>query len=233
MLTDSFRLSMIIKTLTDVKERKMFKMVMFLTLLSGIGWCIVYEECIRLAIRDKTYAMPYWALALNITWEGIYTVLDWGTGAQSIVNLLWFCLDLVILTLYFRYGKKHHEAKSDGLFYAWTILGIIAMFFVQIAYIKEFGLEGHLAAQYSAFAQNLLMSVAFIHMLVKRGNTKGQSILLAVAKWIGTLAPTITMGIMSTNYVVLACGLLCSVYDLIYIALLYRAKKSERAEGNK
>lgn len=204
-------------------------MEMFLTLLSGIGWCIVYEECIRLAIRDKTYAMPYWALALNITWEGIYTYTDLrgGAGVQAIVNILWFYLDIVILCLYFKYGKKHHEAKSDGVFYAWTILGIAAMFIVQIAYMKEFGLAGHLSAQYSAFAQNLLMSIAFIHMLVKRGNTKGQSLLLAVAKWIGTLAPTITMGIMSTNYVVLACGLLCTVYDLLYIALLYRAKKSE------
>ena len=207
-------------------------MVMFLTLLSGIGWCIVYEECIRLAIRDKTYAMPFWALALNITWEGIYTYTDLraGVSAQAIVNVLWFCMDLVILSLYFKYGKRQHgEKTSDTVFYAWTILGIAAMFLVQMSYIKEFGLEGHLSAQYSAFAQNLLMSIAFIHMLVKRGSTKGQSLLLAVAKWIGTLAPTITMGIMSTNYVVLACGLLCTVYDLLYIALLYRAKKSEKA----
>lgn len=208
-------------------------MEMFLTLLSGICWCVVYEECIRLALKDKTYAMPFWALALNITWEGIYTYHDLclGVGVQGIVNVLWFGLDVVILALYFKYARKHHEAGSSGLFYLWTILGIAAMFLVQLAYVKEFGLEGHLSAQYSAFAQNLIMSIAFIHMLVKRGNAKGQSMLLAIAKWIGTLAPTITMGIMSTNYVVLACGLLCTVYDLIYIVLLYRTKKSERPEN--
>lgn len=204
-------------------------MEMFLTLLSGICWCIVYEECIRLAVKDKIYAMPFWALALNITWEGIYTYHDLraGVSVQGIVNVLWFCLDLVILALYFKYGKKHHDMGSGKLFYLWTILGVAAMFLVQLAYAKEFGLEGHLSAQYSAFAQNLIMSIAFIHMLAKRGNTKGQSMLLAAAKWIGTLAPTITMGIMTTNYVVLACGLLCTVYDLIYIALLYRTKKRE------
>lgn len=207
-------------------------MEMFLTLLSGICWYIVYEECIRLALKDKTYAMPFWALALNITWEGIYTYYDLRAGAdvQGIVNVLWFCMDVIILALYFKYGRKHHEAGSTVLFYLWTILGVAAMFLVQLAYVKEFGLEGHLSAQYSAFAQNLIMSIAFIHMLVKRGNTKGQSMLLALAKWIGTLAPTITMGIMSTNYVVLACGLLCTIYDLIYIVLLYRAKKSEKLE---
>ena len=56
-------------------------MEMFLTLLSGICWCVVYEECIRLALTDKTYAMPFWALALNITWEGIYTYYDLRAGA--------------------------------------------------------------------------------------------------------------------------------------------------------
>ncbi|MDO5345820.1 MAG: hypothetical protein Q4E91_08755 [Lachnospiraceae bacterium] len=205
-------------------------MEMFLTLLSGICWCVVYEECIRLAVKDKTYAMPFWALALNITWEGIYTYQDLraGVGVQGIVNVLWFCLDVVILTLYFKYGKKHHDIDSSSLFYLWTILGVAAMLVVQLAYVKEFGLEGHLSAQYSAFAQNLIMSIAFIHMLVKRGSAKGQSMLLAVAKWIGTLAPTITMGIMSVNYVVLACGILCTVYDLIYIVLLYKVKKSSK-----
>lgn len=207
-------------------------MEMFLTLLSGICWCIVYEECIRLAVKDKTFAMPFWALALNITWEGIYTYQDLrgGGGVQAIVNVLWFCLDIVILTLYFKYGKEQHESGSGKVFYLWTILGVAAMLLVQLAYVKEFGLGGHLSAQYSAFAQNLIMSIAFIHMLVKRGNTKGQSMLLAIAKWIGTLAPTITMGIMTTNYVVLACGLLCTVYDVIYIVLLYRAKKNEGLE---
>lgn len=209
-------------------------MEIFLTFLSGICWCIVYEECIRLALKDKTYSMPFWALALNITWEGIYTYYDLcvGPGIQGIVNVLWFCLDVVILALYFKYGRKYHEAGTGKLFYLWTVLGVAAMFFVQLAYVKEFGLEGHLSAQYSAFAQNLIMSIAFIHMFLKRRNTKGQSMLLAIAKWIGTLAPTITMGIMSVNYVVLVCGLLCSIYDLIYIVLLYSAKKSEKSGGS-
>lgn len=34
-------------------------MELFLTVLSGIGWMIVYEECIRLGFRQKTYAMPF------------------------------------------------------------------------------------------------------------------------------------------------------------------------------
>lgn len=210
-------------------------MEMFLTLLSGIGWCIVYEECIRLSKKDQSYAMPFWALAMNITWEGIYSFTELTAGqigVQSIVNLIWFFLDIVILASFIKYGKKEwqedHQGAKDWTFYAWTILGIIAMFIVQMAFIFEFGLKGHLSAQYSAFIQNLIMSIAFISMLQKRKTSKGQSLLLAVAKWIGTLAPTITMGILSTNYVVLACGLLCSVYDIIYVILLNNKIKEEK-----
>ena len=36
------------------------------------------------------------------------------------------------------------------------------------------------------------------------------------------------MGIMSTNYVVLSCGLLCSVYDILYIVLLYKRIQLEK-----
>ncbi|MBD5477212.1 MAG: hypothetical protein HDR17_14750 [Lachnospiraceae bacterium] len=204
-------------------------MELFLTLVSGICWCIVYEECIRLSIKDKTYAMPFWALAMNITWEGIYAVFELriGIGVQPIVNLIWFLLDIMILFFYFKYAQKELKpGEKAWSFYAWSILGIAAMFAVQLSFFVEFGPEDHLSAQYSAFIQNLIMSVAFINMLHKRNSSDGQSVLLAVAKWIGTLAPTITMGVLSTNYVVLVCGLLCSVYDVIYIVLLYRIRKS-------
>ena len=101
-------------------------MVGFLTLLSGVCWCIVYEECIRLSAKDKTYAMPFWALAMNITWEGIYAVseLRIGIGLQPIVNLIWFLLDIVILISYLKYGKKElAPGQKVGTFYAWSVFG--------------------------------------------------------------------------------------------------------------
>ena len=146
-------------------------MEIFLTLVSGICWCIVYEECIRLSIMHKTYAMPFWALAMNITWEGIYAISDLrvSIGIQPIANLLWFLMDIVILYFYLKFGKKELEpGKKAWEFYVWSILGIIGMFAVQISFIAEFGLENHLSAQYSAFIQNLIMSIAFINMLHKR-----------------------------------------------------------------
>ena len=209
-------------------------MAVFLTILSGLGWVLVYEECIRLGIKQKTYAMPFWALGLNFAWELIYTVsdiffeahgpLEGMTLVQAVANAAWVCLDVVILATYFRYGKEEWPDQIDGrLFVPWSVLGLICCFALQFVFIQEFGFT--MAAQYAAFLQNLLMSVLFIVMYVKRRGMKGQSILLAAAKWIGTLAPTILMGMITFNWVVLVCGIFCSIFDIIYIILLVKEHK--------
>ena len=91
-------------------------MELFLTVLSGIGWILVYEECIRIGIKQKTYAMPLFALGLNFSWEFLYSVVDIVYEAhgplvgmnlvQEIVNIFWCCLDVVILYTYLKNGKK-------------------------------------------------------------------------------------------------------------------------------
>ena len=201
-------------------------MTLFLTLLSGIGWVIVYEECVRLGFRQKTCAMPFFALGLNFAWELIYTLADifleahgplvGMTLVQAIANAVWVCLDVLILTTYFRYGKKEWPGTiSEKWFLPWSILGLICCFALQLVFIKEFGFV--MAAQYTAFLQNLLMSILFIAMYARRGTMEGQSVLLAAAKWVGTLAPTILMGVITFNAVVLVSGIFCTVFDLIYI----------------
>lgn len=209
----------------------------FLTILSGIGWILVYEECIRLGFKEKTYAMPFFALGLNFSWEFLCTFCDIVFQAhgelvgmnllQLIVNAIWVGLDMIILYTYIRYGKEEwKENINKKLFYPWVIIVLICCFAVQIAFIWEYDFV--LAAQYSAFIQNLIMSVLFISMLVKRKSTKGQSMLLAISKWIGTLAPTILFGVLTQNYVVLICGIFCTVFDLIYIIMLAMVKKNKK-----
>lgn len=216
----------------------------FLTLLSGIGWILVYEECIRIGIKQKTYAMPLFALGLNFAWEFLYSFVDIVYEAhgplmgmnliQVVVNVFWCCLDMVILYTFFKNAKKEWPDFIRKYFIPWTVLVLVCCFALQIVFIVEFGFT--MAAQYSAFLQNLVMSVLFIKLFVQRRGDAGQSILLAVAKWIGTLAPTILMGVMTYNSVVLVCGIFCTVFDLIYISLLigcHRKRKTEDAAGER
>lgn len=146
---------------------------------------------------------------------------------QVVVNAVWGLLDCIILYTYFKYGKKEFEKLFvKKLFVPWIVLILICCFALQIVFIMEFGFI--MAAQYSAFLQNLLMSVMFVNMFIKRGNMEGQSLLLAGAKSIGTLAPTILMGVITFNPVVIVCGIFCTIFDVIYILLLMNYKKREK-----
>jgi hypothetical protein len=213
---------------------------LLLTIISGVCWTIVYIDGIRLGVRDKSYAIPFYALALNFAWELLYTYHGFrinGVDAQNIFNAAWLTFDIGILYTYFRFGRKYFgglfnpPATAGGSaknFISWSALGLITAFAVQYAVIREFGVAK--GAAYSAFPQNLIMSILFIAMLAKRGSREGQSLLIAVSKWIGTLAPTILYGILGQggfprgSFLILTVGLFCSVFDVIYIWLLAKTK---------
>ncbi len=193
----------------------------FLTLLSGIAWTLVYIDAIRIGLKDKTYAMPLFALGLNLGWEALYAYhsLAAGPSLQGIINACWALFDIGIVYTYFRYGRRYWpQAFSTNVFVGWSVLVFITAFVLQLIFVYEFGVHG--GARYSAFLQNLLMSVLFISMLVSRRGVEGQTLLIAVAKWIGTLAPTILFGMIEQSLFITVVGVLCSVFDLIYIGLL-------------
>jgi hypothetical protein len=52
--------------------------------------------------------------------------------------------------------------------------------------------------------------------------------LIAGAKWIGTLAPTILFGWYGNSPLILGLGALCSVFDLTYVGLLWWARSNPR-----
>jgi hypothetical protein len=213
-----------------------------LTVISGVCWTIVYIEGIRLGFRDKSYAIPFYALALNFAWEALYTYFGFrtnGVTVQNLFNAVWLTFDIGILYTYFKFGQKYFRrgvqdpsAHADGTdktsFIGWSVLGLVTAFALQYAFLREFGVAK--GAGYSAFLQNLLMSVLFIGMLAGRGNREGQSLSIAFNKWIGTLAPTILYGFIGEggfprgSFLILVAGLLCTVFDLIYVRMLFVIK---------
>jgi hypothetical protein len=201
-------------------------MQLFLTIVSGLAWTIVYIEAIRLGFKYKTYAMPVAALGLNIAWETIYGIhgLTGAVSAQSIINLLWAAADVVIVVTFFRFGRAElPKFVTRPLFIAWGVIVFGTSYALQALFIGQFGWTD--GARYSAFLQNLLMSGLFIAMLVSRRGARGQSLVIAVAKWLGTLAPTILIGVLGNLPFILWIGLLCSLFDLIYIGMLVWAKR--------
>ena len=178
-------------------------LVLVLTLISGISWTIVYLDLINRGFRDKTCGMPLFALAFNIAWEFIFGFLAGdGFSIQRIVNVTWFTLDAIIVVTYFRYGRREYPASAQRWFTPWSVAAFVAAFAIIFAANLEF--PDFWGARYSAFAQNLLMSVLFIF------------------KWLGTLAPTILIYGQTGSNLILVLGVAIFVYDVIYIAMLHR-----------
>lgn len=203
---------------------------LFLTLVSGVAWTVVYVEAIRVGLRDRTYAMPVAALALNFAWEVIYAAGGFtsGVSAQGIVNVVWAVADIAIIWTYLRFGRAElPEFVTRPLFAAWSALVFGAGFAVQWLLLAHFGT--HDASRYSAFLQNLLMSGLFIALYADRRGPRGQSLVIAVAKWLGTLAPTLLFGVVEDSPFILGLGIMCSVFDLAYIGLLLRGRRAVAA----
>lgn len=202
-----------------------------LIVISGICWSAVYADSIRIGFKQKTYAMPLFALALNIAWEGIYAYTDLfirgDIGAQALANTAWFLLDIFIVVTYFKFGREEAEGElGKKLFVPWTVLVLACGFVLQILFMVEFGdVEGE---KYSAFLQNIAMSIAYLYMLNRRKSSKGQSMLIAVSKCIGTLTPTI-FGTIEGNTFILVTGVICFVLDLVYIYCLHYVMQKEKA----
>jgi hypothetical protein len=216
----------------------------FLTLVFGLGWTVTYIACIRLGFRDRTYCMPAVALALNFSWECVFTAhaLQEALGLQTVVNIVWTVLDAVILVTFLRFGRTEQPRPTAGAlrlltslrdgrdieaqpvsrvtFATWAVVLLAVGFAVQILFVGEFGYSD--AAVYSAFLINVFMSLAFLAMAATRPPGRGQSRVIAVSKLVGTLGATAAFGIVASSAFVLGLGIICAVLDVLYLIVVIR-----------
>lgn len=202
----------------------------FLVIVSGLCWSAVYVDCIRTGFKQKTCCMPLFALCLNIAWEGIYAVIELflrdSVSVQAYANAAWFLLDVLIVITWLKFGKKEsRNAYAEKWFVPWTVIVLASCVAVQLLFIAVFGdVE---AEKYSAYLQNLAMSISFLYLLERRGSSEGQTMTIAACKWVGTIAPTIIGGI-EHNLFIVGIGILCFVFDGLYVLFLHHVKQTEK-----
>lgn len=207
---------------------------LILLTICGLGWIATYIEALRVGHRDKSYGIPFIALGLNFTWELYYTIpgyFEFGTHVSTYFNGFWLLLDSGILYMYFRYGLDEVSIKKST-FYIQAIAYLVACLVLQHFVFQWVGIV--IGALYMGFLQCILMSFLFIRMYYRRPGLKGQSLLLAVSKFIGTLPLTLLFGIIGsktaggTHEPILYIGLIIFVLDLAYIYLVAKRRKSLR-----
>lgn len=216
-------------------------------------WILAYVAIIYRGFQDQSYGMPFIALTLNLGWEFVFAwmIPPYGTAdsmliphgglkAQGIFTI-WFMLNLLILTTYFKFGYKEFQHRYDisrPQWIAFSVFMLVFSFFIMLTgghffasfseYFNNDQIEG---AKVIAFIQNALMSIAFVAMFhARNGDVRGQSFTIAWAKWIGT---SMTGGIIyflsrpDDFYFVDTFIVAIFIADVYYMVAIYRALKRQ------
>ncbi len=190
-------------------------------LASGVLWTLAYVEMIRRSLRGRGYAMPAIALALNLTWEVVYTAVGFANwpNVQAPINAVWLILDLVILWTVWRFGMPPElpsNLRWKALYLGSLIAGSLAL---QLAFLAQFGIRS--GATYAAFLQNLAMSLMFVTAIWFRSPLI-QTARIAVYRLTGSLFATIAFGVLRGVWFALVVGFICLIVDGVCVRLLTR-----------
>ncbi len=197
-----------------------------LQIASGVFWTLTYLIIIRRGFRDKTLGMPLTALSANISWEFIFSFIHPHGAPQVYVNYVWFLFDITIVFQAIKFGARDFPKNfSARLFYPYFVMVLVLSFCAVLFVTREFkDWDG----KYAAFGQNLMMSVLFVMMLVRRNSVAGQSVYIALFKMIGTILPSILFyRLFPPSALMNFLFISILIFDLIYVVLLYRKMKEE------
>jgi hypothetical protein len=222
-----------------------------MAMLSGVFWLIAYILIIYRGFKDQSYGMPIVALVGNLAWEIIFGLgLASGCPASwygcpgwliQIRNFIWMLFDFVILYTVLRFGRHYFRHPFVQKYFTWIVLGGVAIAFIIIyAIIPEFWIsnrwgvvvEGQIpdflpltiqgGSYYTGFGLNFIMSLLFIIMMIERDSIAGQSLYIALNKWLGSLA---AYGFMVVNGIqtplVTILYLFVFLFDVGYIGQVY------------
>jgi hypothetical protein len=196
-------------------------------------WLYAYILIIRKGFQDRTYGVPLLALALNFTWEILYTVrfppTDW---LHIVLRWSWLLADAVIVYQYFRYGKDTGEIVALRPYFY-----LISIFAFLNAYLFQYFFRAHFYAPDgydNAFIINFIMSLLFVQLFFLRSpGLLGLSYGAAWAKMLGTALLSIIFGLQRSqpmhryNFMIFIY-VSTFFYDVIYIALLAQARRAAR-----
>jgi hypothetical protein len=182
-------------------------------------WYLAYLLIIRRARMDKIYAMPFAAMCVDTMWEFIYTfrihppptVGPIQVAGAVMADFIWFLLDIGIVITWLHYWRA---GSPPGLSPKWHLPALAAALAASAAVIlgmqQEFSRlpgEVDLPGGVSSFLRSLVMSATFVAMVLRRNNTAGQSLAIALTKLLG--------GVMGSAYMYM------SHFDSLYWITLY------------
>ena len=178
-------------TLMELLNAGAPRMALSLIMIGGVCWLATYVWAIRQGHRERVTTIPFVAVALNITWEVVHSVVYPPPRQIDLVtNLAWLVLDLLILFQVFRYGRARQTVLEIANHWPAVVIGTLVL-----AFAGHLTFHRHVTANsifpdesgaIPAFIINLVMSVLFVSMYYSRADGAGLSKQVAWGKCIGT-----------------------------------------------
>lgn len=220
-----------------------------------IFWLIAYVGIIYRGYKDKTYGMPIAALAANLCWEAAYGFfINPFSDHIHTLSVAWFVVDLLIFWQAFKYGPSEFGDPLLRKYIRLILFGAVAIAY-PIVYLGFFEFNDP-DGEYTGFGVNFMMSFLFVVMLLRRNSPRGQSIYIAITKFLGTFfawlatALTVTTSVTKqwpdsfTSFVVASVThnkypltplinylyLVIFLVDILYIVMLYRRLTAARLQ---
>jgi hypothetical protein len=161
-------------------------------------WMVAYVAIIYRGFKDRTYGMPLAALAANLSWEATYGFfLDPFADHIHTLSIPCFFLDLVIAWQCLRYGAKDFTVPLVKRYFPLFFCGAVLIAF-PVVYLGFFEFDDP-DGEYTGFGINFMMSMLFVAMLLSRDSPAGQSMYVAVGKWMGTFFAWIATALTVTT----------------------------------
>ena len=146
-------------------------------------WMITYILIIRRGFKDKVYAVPFIALAVNTAWDFFGAFVYPSPYIQYLFNIVYFVIDLVLLYQVVRYWRAVHPKLQAWQFYGLVIVAYMATFTVYTAAVTDLNDQ---AGVKTAWVDTFIDAILFVGMFFGRADLAGQSLYIALGKIIGT-----------------------------------------------
>jgi hypothetical protein len=191
-------------------------------------WAATYLLVIRRGSLDRASGVPLLAVASNVAWELIYTVARRTPALPVFVVPAWFLVDAAILHQYLRYGDARRRRPAEATatrFYARVAAAVAVAFALEYAVILDLADRDGIC---SGFAVNVVCSLAFVAMIERRRDARGQSMYIALAKLVGTaiMIPH-AYALHGALWSIRAFMGVTLLGDVAYAALLHRQLRAE------
>ncbi|MDG4810784.1 hypothetical protein O7634_28850 [Micromonospora sp. WMMD1120] len=191
----------------------------------GVCTFAVYIMMLRRQLIEKVPAIPVLALCANISWEITYAFIYPIYPQMRVTLYFWIPLNLVILFLAVRYGRRDFPSLSRRA-YGWLIAGwaLFALTFMPLA-TREF--DDRLGVYTTVFVV-VFMDAAFVVMLWNRRSTIGQTMYIAILKMVVDVSGAVGLIVWFPDRWLLHQMIAAEVVlDALYIVLLYQRFRAE------